>query len=71
MPAGLYLGHGVMPLPQRLLHKTINLEFVEIQEILPEAWLTDSNSDFYVKCCSGAAASGAKKRHPPVTNIFT
>ena len=40
MPAGLYLGHGVMPLPQRLLAKILNLEFVEMQDLLPEAWLS-------------------------------
>ena len=60
-----------MPLPQRLLNKIINLEFVEIQELLPEAWLSDGDSDSHFKCCGGASASGAKKRHPPVTNIFT
>ena len=32
VPAGLYLGHKVMPLPQKLLSKIIQLEFVEIND---------------------------------------
>ena len=69
VPAGLYLGHGVMPLPQRLLTKILNLEFVEMQDLLPEAWLTLTDDDA-AKCCSTSAAGG-RKRRPPVTNIFT
>ena len=68
-PAGLYLGHGVMPLPQRLLTKILNLEFIEMQDLLPEAWLALTD-DETVKCCSTSAAGG-RKRRPPVTNIFT
>ena len=69
VPAGLYLGHGVMPLPQRLLTKILNLEFVEMQDLLPEAWLALTDDDS-VKCCATSAAGG-RKRRPPVTNIFT
>ena len=71
VPAGLhvYLGHGVMPLPQRLLSKILNLEFVEMQDLLPEAWLTSIEDDA-AKCCSTSDAEG-RKRRPPVTNIFT
>ena len=69
VPAGLYLGHGVMPLPQRLLTKILNLEFIEMQDLLPEAWLALTD-DETVKCCSTSAAGG-RKRRPPVTNIFT
>ena len=65
--AGLYLGHGVMPLPQKLLTKITALEFVEIHELLPEAWLQTGEME-NSGCCSSA---GAKKRRPPVTNIFT
>ena len=69
VPAGLYLGHGVIPLPQRLLTKILNLEFVEMQDLLPEAWLTLTDDDA-AKYCSTSAAGG-RKRRPPVTNIFT
>ena len=63
VPAGLYLVHGVMPLPQRLLTKILNLEFVEMQDILPEAWLTLIDNDT-VKCCSASATGGRKRHHP-------
>ena len=64
VPAGLYLGHGVMPLPQRLLTKILNLEFVEMQDLLPEAWLALTDDDS-VKCCATSAAGGRKRRPPP------
>ena len=59
--------HGVMPLPQKLLTRITALEFVEIQELLPEAWLLAGEME-HSGCCS---STGAKKRRPPVTNIFT
>jgi hypothetical protein len=68
VPAGLYLGHGVMPLPQQLQTKILNLEFIEMQDLLPEAWLA-LTEDEGTKCCHGSGTG--QKRHPPVTNIFT
>ena len=65
--ARLYVGHGLMPLPQKLLTKITALEFIEIHELLPEAWLLTGEME-HSGCCSSA---GAKKRRPPVTNIFT
>ena len=67
VPAGLYLGHGVMPLPQKLLAKILKLEFVEIHELLPETWLSSIDEE-PSKCCSG---STKEKKRKPVTNIFT
>ena len=69
VPAGLYLGHGVMPLPQRLLTKILNLEFVEMQDLLPEAWLALTD-DEAVKCCSTSAAGGRKRRPPRHQYIY-
>ena len=40
-----------MGLCQRLLSKILNLEFVEMQDLLPEAWLTSMEDDA-AKCCS-------------------
>lgn len=40
VPVGLYLGHRVMPLTQKLLSKILNLEFMEIHDLLPETWLS-------------------------------
>ena len=68
VPAGLYLGHGVMPLPNKLLSKITALEFVEIHELLPETWLSASlDVEQPSTCCS----STASKKRKPVTNIFT
>ena len=40
-----------MPPPQRLLTRILNLqEFLEIQELLPEAWLTAFEGDFSKQC---------------------
>ena len=51
VPTGMYLGHGIMPLLQRLLAKILNLEFVEMQDLLPEVWLILADDDA-AKCCS-------------------
>ena len=66
---GLFLGDGVLPLPQRLMRKILALEFVEMRELLPEEWLPsveEGDQDSH-SCCN----SVAKKRKPPITNIFT
>ena len=41
--AGLFLGHGVLPLPQKLPAKIRGL--VEIHELLPEAWLQTGETE--------------------------
>ena len=38
---------GVMPTSQRLLPKILNLDFIEIQDLLIEAWLTQGEEDSY------------------------
>lgn len=63
--AGLYLGHKVMPLPQKLLNRITYLDFVEIQELLPKPWLQLEESD-HPSCCSSAST---KMRKPPIINI--
>lgn len=65
--AGLYLGHGVMPLPQKLLTKITALEFVEIHELLPEACYKPGRWSIL----GAALPQEPRKRRPPVTNIFT
>ena len=40
-----------------------------MQDLLPEAWLSLADNDI-AKCCS-TSVTGGRKRHPPVTNIFT
>ena len=54
---GLFLGDGVLPLPQRLMKKIIALEFVEMRELLPEEWLSsmeEGEQDSH-SCCNSAA----------------
>ena len=68
VPTGLFLGDGLLPLPQKLMRRIIALEFVEMRELLPEEWLhsVTEESDNH-SCCNSAV----KKKKAPVTNIFT
>ena len=45
VPAGLYLGEGFLPLPQRQVDKIARLEYVEMAELQPEAWLLEDQGD--------------------------
>jgi hypothetical protein len=52
------------------MKKTHALEFIEMQELLPEEWLgslEDGDSTEQHSCCNSAS----RKRKPPVTNIFS
>lgn len=66
MPAGIFMGDSMIPLPKKLVNKTIKLEFVDMHEMLPENWpdlLAGDQSKFY--------AAFGKKKPPPVTDILT
>ena len=65
VPAGLFLGEGFLPLPQRLVDRITRLEYVEMSELLPETWLLDDTLDS--KCCHATP----KRRKAPVTDILT
>lgn len=70
VPTGLFLGDGVLPLPQKLMKKIRALEFIEMRELLPEEWLgslEDGDNAEHHSCCNSAS----RKRKPPVTNIFS
>ena len=41
LPAGGYMGEGLLPIPDKLVKKITNLEFVELREMLPEVWLRE------------------------------
>ena len=58
VPAGMFLGEGLVPLPAKLVQCTICLEFVEMVELLLESWLAAESSD--------AEVSG----HAKVVSIF-
>ena len=40
-PAMVCRGEGVLPVPERVEKKLLNLEFVEMKELLPESWLVE------------------------------
>lgn len=42
--AGQSLGEGLAPLPPKLVKKILSLEFVEMADLLPEAWLLEETS---------------------------
>ena len=70
VPTGLFLGDGVLPLPQKLMKKIRALEFIEMRELLPEEWLgslEEGDSADQHNCCNSAS----RKRKPPITNIFS
>lgn len=66
--ASLYLGDGIVPVPDRLLKKIWALEYVEMRELLPEAWVHDSCSESTHCCLSNG---NLKQKRPEVTSIFT
>ncbi len=69
MPAGMFLGEGLVPLPSRLVTKIQALEFVEMRDLMPESWLADATGlqvSEQGKCC----AALTKPRHLPVTDIL-
>ena len=57
-----------MVLSQRLVKKILELQFVEMLELQPEAWLMESlEDDCTAKCC----LVSTRRRRVPETNIFT
>ncbi len=53
VPAGLFLGGGLIPLPVRLVQRNLALEFVEMAKLVPEAWLSEATEaeGASSKCC--------------------
>ena len=41
VPAGMFLKDGLLPLPQLLVSRIIKLEFVDMSELLSEAWMAE------------------------------
>ena len=61
--AGSYLGEGLMPVPEKLANKIIKLEFVEMQDLMPETWLLEEEES------NRAVLSLPRRRSAPVTDI--
>lgn len=64
--AGMFMGDGMVPLPTKIVTKILALEYVEMQELLPENW-----SDLHTEDQSKFYSLFGKKKSPPVTNILT
>ena len=58
---GHLLGEGIAPLPPKLVKKITSLEFVEMADLLPEAWLLEET----------AMEAQLRRQRGPVTNILT
>ena len=63
-PAVVCRGEGVLPVPERVEKKLLNLEFVEMKELLPESWLVEEE-----ETCR-FTQSLPKRRSGPVTDIL-
>ena len=62
---GLFMGEGLIPLPPKLVHKIVSLEFVEMAELMPEAWLFEEPAEEGVKIMGLP-----KHRKAPITDIL-
>ena len=70
VPAGMFLGEGLVPLPAKLVQRVVNLEFVEMYELLPESWLAADGSDIEGGGQEKLLALFPKRRRAPVTDVL-
>jgi len=70
VPAGMFLGEGLVPLPAKLVQRIICLEFVEMAELLPESWLAAESSDAEVSGHAKVVSIFPKRRRAPVTDVL-
>ena len=64
VPAGSYMGEGLLPIPERLTKRILQLEFVEMRELMPETWLRDEEENMR------NTLSLPRRRTAPVTDIL-
>ena len=64
VPTGTYVGEGVLPVPERLAKKILNLEFVEMRELMPETWLMEEEERSRPTWCL------PRQKNAPVTDIL-
>ena len=64
MPGGSFLGDALCPLPEALRKRILNLEYVDMADLQPEAWLFEDGTQ------DKAITSVFKKRREPVTDIL-
>jgi hypothetical protein len=63
VPAGGYMGEGLLPVPDKLVKKILKLEFVEMQELLPESWLREEEE-------TKSLVGFHRRKRSTTTNIF-
>lgn len=63
VPAGTYLGEGLLPVPDKLVQKIVRLEFIEMRDLMPETWLREEDA-------SNTTLSWPRRRLTPVTDIL-
>ena len=61
---GSFLGDTMCPLPEALRKRILNLEYIDMADLQPEAWLFDGGAE------DKTLASLFKKRKEPVTDIL-
>ncbi len=64
MPGGSFLGDAQCPLPDALRKRILKLEFIDMAELCPEAWLFEDSAT------ESSVASFFKWRKEPVTDIL-
>ena len=64
VPAGCYMGEGMLPVPDRLVKKIVKLEFVEMKELLPETKIREEDES------SRSGSAFPRRKIEPVTNIL-
>ena len=64
MPTGMFMGDSMFPLPENLRRKILNLEYIEMADLRPEAWMLEE--EFTDK----TLAALFKHRKEPVTDIL-
>ena len=59
VPTGLFLGDGLLPLPQKLMKRIVAFDFIEMRELLPEEWLhsVTEESNTHQSYCTQAGPS--------------
>ena len=62
VPAGAYMEGGLLPVPEKLVTKITNLEFVEMRELMPETWLREEEDSKLM--------AWPRRRPAPVTDIL-
>ena len=70
VPAGMFLGEGLVPLPAKLVQRISNLEFVEMYELLPESWLVTEGNEGASSGQAKAVCLFPKRRKAPVMDAL-